>query len=229
MYGIIESEIPISFKKPGLISFPSIQFKYFDPQRSEVISSDSTPMVINVTGSLEKQEGIMTLPKSEIIRKGEDIDFIKKGNVYDQSEHFYKKGYFLYLFFIPFLFNLLVIIKIFVVDRFIIQSTVLKKKKLLAKTLKNLKSVRDYGEIFSILENYLKEKAGLGFSEINNQTIEDLFAKFGISNRYVKMFIQIKTESESSRFSPIKKSERELRHDLKLAVDIIKKIDKKIK
>jgi len=39
-----------------------------------------------VKGVKEKQETALTIPQTEIIKKGEDIDFIKKGNIYDQEQ-----------------------------------------------------------------------------------------------------------------------------------------------
>jgi hypothetical protein len=51
----------------------------------------------------------------------------------------------------------------------------------------------------------------------------------GVRNRDIDQFIHIKSQSESSKFSPVKKSRGELKQDLKMLVDILKRIDKKIK
>lgn len=227
--GTMEAEVPVSFKETGLISFPAIEFKYYDPRRAQVITKDSKPIIIKVTGMKEKEESAATVPRTEIVKKGEDIDFIKTGDIYDQRNTFYKSALFKILFFIFFLFNFLFLMKILVFDRFISQSDLLKKKKLLNKTIDALRSTREYGGIFPILENYLKEKAGLGLAEINNFSIEGLFEKHGIGNNDIKTFVRIKSESESSRFSPVKKSGKELKQDLKLLIEILKRIDTKIK
>lgn len=227
--GVVEAEIPVTFKANGLISFPALEFKYYDPAGARVVTKESRPLAVKVTGKKEEQESAATIPRTEIVRKGEDIDFIKEGKIYNQQEKFYKTGLFKILSVIFFALNILYILKIIIFDKMISRSTLLKKKKLLRSTVGKLQKVREYGEISSILENYLKEKAGLGLSEINNYRIENLFEKYSVSSSDIKIFVRIKSESESSRFSPLKKSGKELKQDLKLLVDILKRIDTRIK
>jgi hypothetical protein len=230
--GFVESEVPVSFKKTGLISFPPLEFKYFDPDTSRVAALKSQPVTINVTGQKEKEQSALTLPKTEIIKTGEDIDFIKAGQVYNQDENFYKNKYFIVILLAPFLLNLLLLLKVFVFDRFISQSTLLKQKRLINQTIKNLRDTRDYGDISPVLENYLKGKTGLGLSEINNHSISQLLGKHGVHEGDINAFIRIKSQSESSRFSPDKAaatSSKELKSDIKRLLEILKRIDGKIK
>jgi hypothetical protein len=225
----VEAEVPLSFKEKGLISFPTIDFKYYNPRTGQVVTKKSKPLIIKVTGKKEKEESAATVTRTEIVKKGEDIDFIKTGHIYEQRNKFYKTGLFKLLFVVFFIFNLLFILKIIIYDRFISRSDLLIKKKLLNKTINNLRSIREYGEIFPIIENYLKGKAGLGLAEINNYSIENLFEKYGVGSNDIKTFVRIKAESESSRFSPVKKSVQELKQDLKILTEILKRIDTKIK
>lgn len=227
--GLIEVEIPVTFKKTGLINFPSIKFRYFDPETSKIIEKNSKPIIVKVTGKREKQDGVITIPRTEIIKKGEDIEFIKTGSIYNQKKNYYKLKLFIVLLIIPFILNLIFLIKIFIFDRMISQSKAFKKKKLINKTIKELKNIKNYGEIFSILESYLSEKTGMGLSEINNQSIENLLTGYNVSPRDIKMFIKLKSESESSHFSPQKKSEKELRESLKLLIEILKRINNRLK
>lgn len=232
--GVVKAEIPVSFKKVGLISFPALEFKYFNPDASIIVTLKSSPFSIHVKGVKEKQETALTIPQTEIIKKGEDIDFIKKGNIYDQEQYYYQTSTFKIVLVVFFLLNLLFLLKVFVFDRFITQSTLLKKKKRLNNTLNRLKKVREYSEISPILEEYLKEKAGLGLSEINNHSIEELFSKYRVNDSDIKIFIKLKSESELSRFSPQKagsgKGEgKKLRNDLKQLIEILKRIDSRVK
>ncbi|MGD2092916.1 MAG: BatD family protein [Candidatus Aminicenantes bacterium] len=230
--GYVESEVPVSFKKTGLISFSPLEFKYFDPDTSRVVTLKSQPITINVTGQKEKEESARTIPKTEIIKTGEDIDFIKAGRVYNQDENFYNHKYFIVILLVPFLLNLLLLLKVFVFDRFISQSNLLKQKKLINQTIKNLRDTRNYGDISPILENYLKGKTGLGSSEINNHAINKLLGKYGVHEGDIDAFIRIKSQSESSRFSPDKASaasSKELKNDIKRLLEILKRIDSKIK
>jgi hypothetical protein len=230
--GFAESEVPVSFKKTGLISFSPLEFKYFDPETSSVETLKSEPVTINVTGQKEKEESALSIPKTEIIKTGEDIDFIKTGKVYNQDENFYNNKFFMVILLVPFLLNVLFLLKVFVFDRFISQSTLLKQKKLISQTIKNLGNTRDYGDISPVLENYLKGKTGLGLSEINNHTISELLAEYGVHDGDINAFIRIKSQSESSRFSPDKTtaaSSKELKSDIKRLIEILKRIDSKIK
>jgi hypothetical protein len=230
--GFVEAEVLVSFKKTGLISFPPLELKYFDPDTSSVVALNNQPLTINVTGQKEKEESALTILKTEIIKTGEDIDFIKAGKVYNQDENFYKNKYFIVILLVPFLLNVLFLLKVVVFDRFISQSTLLKQKKLINQTIKNLRDARDYGDISPVLENYLKEKTGLGLSEINNHTIIELLGKYGVHDGDIKAFIQMKSQSESSRFSPDKAtatSSKELKSDIKRLIEILNRIDSKIK
>jgi hypothetical protein len=230
--GTVEAEVPVAFKKNGDISFPAMEFKYFNPASTSVVTLKSKPLMINVTGKKEQQGNAVTVPTTEIIKKGEDIDFIKKGRIHNQENLFYNGKLFLALLLLPFLINILFLSKRYLLDRFLFQNALLQKRKHLNMTLKQLGDVRDEGEISPILENYLKEKAGIGLSEINNQRIDQLLAKYGVNDVDIKTFIQLKTKSESSRFSPEKASTRsgkELKQELHQLAAILKRIDGKIK
>lgn len=235
--GTAVAEIPVSFKKTGLISFPVLEFKYFNPDAGIVVTHKSSTFSINVVGVKEKQEGGVTLPQGEIIKKGEDIDFIKKGDIYHQEDYYYKTGLFNFLLAIFFIFNLLFLLKLFVFDRYVARHPALLKKRLLNRTINRLNEVKDHGEISPILEDYLKEKAGLGLSEINNYSIEALLSKHHVTDNDIKMFIRIKSASELSRFAPQTVAETAgtadadgaLAHDVKQLIEILKRIDGRIK
>jgi hypothetical protein len=230
--GYVEAETPVAFKKTGLISLSPVEFRYFDPGKREIVTLKNQPPAVNVTGQKEKEESAVTIPQTEIIKTGEDIDFIKTGTVYNQEKKIYRSRYFLLVLLVPFLLNLLFLLKVFIVDRFIFQSALLKQRKLINRTIKNLQSTRDYGDLAPILENYLKERAGLSLSEINNRAIARLLGEYRVQERDIDTFIQLKTRSESSRFSPDKNASSlgsELKKDVKTLIRILKEIDSKVK
>jgi hypothetical protein len=229
LFGVVNSEIPIAFKKAGVISFPALKFKYYDPESAKVVTLTSRPLIISVTGKKESQGSAITMPKTEIVKKGEDIDFIKKGPVFDQHQNFYKSDIFIVLLVVPFLLNLFLILKATVFDKVVMNNKRFTQKKLINNTLNDLKNVKEHGDIHIILENYLKEKTGLGFSEINHTRINDLFKKQNINDYDADAFIRIKSESESSRFSPQKKSPIELKKDISLLLSVLKRIDHRLK
>ncbi|MDQ1350484.1 MAG: hypothetical protein QG657_786, partial [Acidobacteriota bacterium] len=238
--GTAEAELPVSFKKTGLISFPALELKYFNPDAGIVVTHKSSTFSINVVGVKEKQEAGVTLPQGEIIKKGEDIDFIKKGEIYHQEDYFYKTGLFNFLLAILFILNLLFLLKLFVFDRYVARHPALLKKRLLNRTIQRLSQVNEYGQISPILEDYLKEKAGLGLSEINNYSIEALLSKHHVTDNDIKMFIRIKSASELSRFAPQETAGTAgtpgaldalgaLTHDVNQLIEILKRIDGRIK
>ena len=59
-------------------------------------------MDLLVTGKKEVQERTLSLPRSDILKKGEDIDFIKKGSIKDQGKSFAGGGLFVFLLVLPF-------------------------------------------------------------------------------------------------------------------------------
>ena len=243
--GTAEAELPVSFKKTGLISFPALELKYFNPDAGIVVTHKSSAFSIKVAGVKEKQEGGVTYAQGEIIKKGEDIDFIKKGAIYHQEDYYYKTGLFNFLLAIFFIFNLLFLLKLYVFDRYVARHPALLKKRLLNRTINRLNRVSDRGEISPILEDYLKEKAGLGLSEINSHSIEALFSKHQVNDIDIKIFIRIKSASELSRFAPQlaagsagaapggdtndKENGNTLAHDVKQLIEILKRIDGRIK
>ncbi len=233
--GFVEAEVPIAFKKSGAITIPALQFKYFDPAQGTVVTQNSQPIPITVTGIKEKQDSAETVLRTEIIKTGEDIDFIQNGTIYNQDKNYYLSKYFTLLLLIPFILNLLYLFKIFVFDPFITNNVKLLGRKRLNRAVDALHHVRDAGEISAILENYLKEKTGVGLSALTNQGIDQLLAKYGVADGDVKTFIRLKSESESSRFAPGKLSasrgtaENQLKHDINTLIDILKRIDNRIK
>lgn len=231
LLGHVEAELPVAFKGAGKIVFPPLDFDFFDPQSEKIIALSSEPFSIDVTGAKENQTRASSVPNTDIIKQGEDIDFIKKGGISNQENALYQGKVFLWLILLPILVNLLLVLKFFVFDRLIAGSDLLNRKKHLNRALKDLNHVKERGGISPILENYLKDKAGLGLSAINNQTIDQLLAAYRVSDGDIKSFIRIKSESDSARFAPVESSytKSKLKQDIKQISEILKRIDNKIR
>ncbi len=227
--GTLTAEIPVAFKSTGLMTLPELVFKSYNPSLKKVMALNSRPIKITVTGTKEKIETSMTIPSTEIMKKGEDIDFIAKGKISNENRLFYQQGIFAFLFILPFGLNLLVILKKSVLDRILLQNRTLNKKLLLNTTAKKLKNVNDYGEIHVVIEKYLQKKSGLSYSELNQYNIESFFKKHKITDYDIEAFNRIKAQSESARFSPQKQSQKNIEKDVRLMISILKRIDKRIK
>ncbi|MEI6613757.1 MAG: BatD family protein [Chrysiogenales bacterium] len=227
--GTVKAEIPVSFNKAGAVTFPALEFKYFDPVSRSIISLRSQPLLIQVSGEKLKQDKSMTLPQSAIVQKGEDIDFIKSGPIHDQARYFYRQDWYAGVIVLLFAINLLFLLKITIWQRYIIGSPLLKNRQILSLTLRRLAPVQHYEDIAAILDYYCTEKSGLGFAEINNQKIGELLHQRHVPVNSIEKFLFIKSQAELAKFSPLKKTQAELKSDLQLLRTLLKAIDKKLK
>lgn len=227
--GTVRVEIPISFNKAGTVTFPPLEFKYFNPENRSIISLHSQALSIAVSGDKMKQDKSMTLPQSAIVQKGEDIDFIKSGPIHDQSSYFYRQGWYAGIIVLLFAINLLFLLKISLWQRYIINNPLLKNRQILGLTLRRLARIQHYEDIAAILDYYCKEKSGLGFAEISNQKISELLRRRHVPVNNVEKFLFIKTQAELAKFSPLKKTQAELKSDMQSLRTLLKEIDKKLK
>jgi hypothetical protein len=227
--GTVRTEIPVSFNKAGAVTFPSLEFKYLDPVNRSIVSLRSQPLLIQISGEKLKQDKSMTLPQSAIIQKGEDIDFIKSGSIHDQASYLYRQDWYTGAIVLLFTINLLFLLKISIWQRYIIGSPMLKNRQILNLTLRRLAGIQRYEDIAAILEYYCKEKSGLGFAEISNQKIGELLRKSHVPLNSVDKFLFIKNQAELAKFSPLKKTDVELKNDMQSLRTLLKEIDKKLK
>ncbi len=229
MTGTLRAEIPVAFKQKGEASFPSLEFRYFDPSRRAVVSLRSAPIRIQVGGEKASSGLERTLPGSIVIQKGEDIDFIRSGPLRARTIPIHRRAWYPFLFAILFIFNLLVLLKITAWDRFIATSTPMRRRRILARGLRRLDNVRSPEEIAPAMESYFCEKSGLGLGEVGNSRIAEVLAENGMPRTGIDKFLFIKGQSELARFSQHKKSALELKKDLKALKELFREIDRKMK
>ena len=169
------------------------------------------------------------MPRSAIVQKGEDIDFIRSGSIRDQSWRVYRQKWFVPIILAFFAFNLLVLLKTVLWDRHVSASPLLRNRRILARTLKQLARIRHGEEIAPLLETYFREKSGLGLSEITDQKIAEIFRQRQVNAASAEKFLFIKSQSELAKFSEHKKSALELKKDLETLRGLLRAIDKKMK
>jgi hypothetical protein len=227
--GTVRVEVPVAFNKAGSVTFPSLEFKYFNPESRSLVSLRSQPLHIQVSGEKLKLDKSMTLPQSAIIQKGEDIDFIKSGPIHNQTGYFYRQDWYAGVIVLLFAVNLLFLLKISLWQRYIVGSPLLKNRQILSLTLRRLERIEQYEDITAILEYYCGEKSGLGFAEISNQKISELFRRRQVPAESAERFLFIKNQAELAKFSPLKKTQAELKRDLQSLRTLLKQIDKKLK
>jgi len=226
--GIVRSEIQFSFKKDGRITIPALSFTYFDPKEEKIKIKKSLPFFIDVTGNKEINKGVIAFSGDSVEREGVDIDYIKKGSINDQENFLYKNKYYKILLIVPFLFSLCLIIYLFVLNKYIFKSKVFLKQKNLNGILKELRSTEDFGLIYKIIERYLTENTSLSKSNLSSENIEDFLYKLNLAKSDIDSFIKIFKNSESYKFSPEKRSEKDLKNENTRLIEIIKKIHRKL-
>lgn len=226
--GALMGEIPVAFKTTGSITLPPLDFRYYSPEKKKVIGLTSSPIGVTVTGTREIRENAVSLPSTEIIKKGEDIDFIVKGHIHNQGWKIHRQPLFVFLLVLPFFINLVYFLKKTVLDRILLRNRLLNRKIRLNTTIKRLRAVNDHGEIHVIVENHLQQQFGMNLSEITNEKIESFLKNIRVSDYDISTLIRIKSESESSRFSPQKKPPEDLKRDVDAMISTLKRIDRRL-
>lgn len=227
--GTLRAEIPVSFNKTGVVTFPALEFRYYDPARGSIVSLRSAPLQILVSGKKVSADHSLTLPRSAIVQKGEDIDFIQSGRLHDQSWRLYRQKWYAAFILALFAFNLLVLLKTALWDRHVAASPLLRSRQILSRTLRRLGRVQDRADIAAVMDEYFQEKSGLGFAEISDWKISEVFRQRQVPGAGIDKFLSIRNQSELERFSPHKRSGLELKKDLQALRELLKEIDKKMK
>jgi hypothetical protein len=227
--GTLRAEIPVSFNRAGTITFPALEFSYFDPARGGVVTLRSSPVSIQVSGEKMPADLARTLPRSAIVQKGEDIDFIKDGPLHDGSRLIHHQKWFARLIIALFAANLLVLLKTLVWDRHVAASPLLRKRRILARALRRLAGARQAGDFAPAMESYICEKSGLGLAEINDRRIAEFLGRIQVPETSIEKFLFIKGQSELAKFSQQKKSVLKLKKDQQTLRDLLREIDGKMK
>ncbi len=225
--GSINSEMTLNFKKKGLIVLPSLNLRIYDPIKKRVVNLKTNPVHIKVSGIKEKNETMVPLQK-EIIETRFDITYIKEGRLNKKNSNFYNQKLFYYLLILPFLINIIFILKTFVFDGYVKNSSSLKKRKFFSHIQKKMNLIKEYGDIHSVIEEYFKERSGVGFSDLTNITIETFLVNLKIGESEIKLILGIKTGSESAKFSPQKIATTKIRSDINGLLKVLKKIESRV-
>ena len=104
----------------------------------------------------------------------------------------------------------------------------MKKRKFFTYIQKKLVSIKEYGDIHTIIEEYFKERSNIGFSDLSNITIESFLVDKKIGESDIKMILGIKSGSESAKFSPQKIDSVKMRSDINSLLKVLKKIESRI-
>ncbi|MEN8221910.1 MAG: BatD family protein [Acidobacteriota bacterium] len=230
IYGVVSAEVPVSFNKTGNIKIPSLEFRYYDPDKSKIVTERTREFIVEVSGNREEFDSSVIRMTGGVSKKGSDIDFIIKGEIGDQKEFIYRSPLFRIIIFLIFVFILSIPVYEYIIKIRILDSRKFQKKRVLQDLIRKLDNVKEYEVIFQVLEEYLEKKTGIGRSKINNTRIGELFYSLGIGKNETDEFLRIRMESELSRFSRSTiKTLSQIREEVSSLKKIIKIIDPKLK
>ncbi len=228
--GTVTAEIPVSFSKAGKKTIPSVKFRFYDNKKGKVVEVKTSPAVVQVTGKkeVESSSGGVVIANQDIRRKGEDIRFIARGEFEERSNGFYRTSIFNWLVTIPFLVLIAVALKYYLVDPRLSGSR-RPENRVFRETITALKNCDDFGGVCSILDNYIGIKTDTGNSAINVEHIDSVFEKAGVGKQDSKRFIEIRSDSESYRYSGGGAGNDEFERVIVEITGIVERINRKLK
>lgn len=225
---------------PGEYTIPPIEFSFFDPEKEIYQTLRTQPVNITVIqGDNEFESGLKVVSKGEVINVGRDIEYIKPDREsLPLKSSFHQKGFNTYLW-LPLEIMLVLIALVYKQRkrRIIEDSRYARNIKAYSKARQILKeAVRTqkanpteaYGKISNALMGYIADRmdlppAGLIFRDCRLE-----LQKRGVGNDLVDALEQLLEQSDIARFAP-GKIETSLQDNLKKAIDMLKKLDRKLK
>ena len=225
--GTVTAEIPVSFRKGGNISLPTLAFHWYSPREKKVKSVEAPMVTVQVIG--EKTNPAIQSPaaSAEAVRRGEDIRHIRSGKLIDQSRFLHGTRLFSWLLIFPFAVSLFLFLWRIIWDPWIRRNQRFQSRRVLSATLRSLNTLNGLSGAAPILEAYLRQRAGLPPSRMNSASISATLEKYGVPESEIRLFMELKERADSLRFSPGNADEAGRNDILKLR-KLIRSIDKRI-
>lgn len=222
--GALDVEYPVSFFTGGSVTLAALEFPFFDPQAGKIVTLRSRPFVIQVSGRA-RTDGMASAGPNRIMQVGEDIDFIRGGRITDANDHWQRRSWFWALLLLPWIGNLLLAGKRLLWDRRLAGSSLFRRRRILADTLRGLSRARDIGEVGGLLESYIQRKSGMGLAEINQGTIESFLNRHSVPPGELAVFLTFKAQAEQARFAGMRLPPAGLAGNLQSLISAMRRID----
>lgn len=199
--GVLQAEIPLSFQGGGEVRVQAPPFRFYDPQRRTVVTLTAAPLVFHVSGVRRKQENAVSVGQGETMRVGEDIDYIKQGELRDQSGDLSGSWWYGWLILLAFLFNLLVGLKKYVWDAHLAGHAFFRRRRVLAAILQDLAALDDFGGVAAVIDTYARDRLHIGFSAVSSPAIAEALRRGGVAEADVAELTAVRERSEQYRFA----------------------------
>lgn len=194
---------------------PPFTFSYFDTAKQQFVSLHSPEFVIKVQrGSEAEATSVGGLNREDVKLLGEDIRFIKSGNISfrRKGESFVGSPLFYVLYLSPLF--LFVVFLVFFKQKEKEMSDVVslrsrKARKIAKQRLSNAKKLLDekkkeefYAEVSHALWGYLTDRLKIPPSDLNRETIATTLQQHSVSSDTISAIISTMEQCELARFAP---------------------------
>lgn len=248
MVGTVSFEYVILPRYSGEYKIPAIRFSYFDPQSNSYKTILGKEYTINVRKGAEKGQDngggsnmVQSFKKEDIRQVGEDIRYLKTGNLHLRPvgvRFFGTPTYWLALL-IPFV--------LFVVGAILNRRRIKanadiarvknraatkmarKRLKVAAAAMKNHNAEQFYDEVLKALWGYMSYKLNIDRAELNRDNISDILQRKNVSEDLVKEFINVLDTCEYARYAPGSNPDEQMGKVYSDSIEVITKLDKSIK
>ncbi len=226
----------------GTYTIPSVKFSYFDVKTQEYKILETESYTLNVAKGKNSGNEVSTsyVSKEDLKLLGQDIRFIKRGNVQLSKQGDYLFGsmtYYLWYIIPLLLFAGYIIMyrKKMAENANITKLRTKKANKVAVKRLKNAKkllaekkSTEFYDEILKTLWGYVGDKLSISVSQLSKDNIAARLADRGVDETLIKEFETVLGESEFARYAPGNPGET-MDKVYSMAIDVISKLENSIK
>lgn len=248
MSGTVSFEYLVIPRYSGEYKIPAVQYSYFDSQNGGYKTLSGKEYKVFVRKGAEKGmaggntgSAVHSFKKEDIRQVGEDIRYIKTGNLHLKPagvRFFGTPAYWLALL-IPFV--LFVFGAILNRRRIKANADVARVKnktatKMARKRLKSASSAmkshdaeRFYEEVLKALWGYMSYKLNIDRAELNRDNISDILQRKGVHEDVLKEFIGVLDTCEYARYAPGSNSDQEMDKVYTSSIEVITKLDKNIK
>ncbi len=194
---------------------PSFSFSYFDTVKQKFVSLHSPEFVLKVErGSEPESTRVAGLNREDVKLLGEDIRFIKSGNISFQrkGESFVGSALFYVLYVSPIF--LFILFLVFFKQKEKEMSDVVslrsrKARKVAKQRLSNAKKLLEekkkeefYAEVSRALWGYLTDRLKIPPSDLNRETISSTLHQRAVSSDTISAIISTMEQCEFARFAP---------------------------
>ncbi len=194
---------------------PSFTFSYFDTVKQKFVSLRSPEFVLKVQrGSEPESTSVAGLNREDVKLLGEDIRFIKSGNISFQKkgESFVGSALFYVLYISPLFLFILFLVFFKQKEKEMLDVVSLrsrKARKIAKQRLSNAKKLLEekkkeefYAEVSRALWGYLTDRLKIPPSDLNRETISSTLQQRAVSSDTISAIISTMEQCEFARFAP---------------------------